>query len=70
MVSDYGKWSRAAIKRGNYPDLIEMLNRTGSAEALEQGEAKGWNEWQVENKARGYGVTAKGLDAMMGAPPQ
>lgn len=70
MVSDYGRWSRNAIKRGDYPELADMLDRTGAAEAIEQGEAKGWNDWQIENKARGYGVTAEGLGELMGSLPQ
>lgn len=64
VVSQFGKWTRAAIKRGEYPELAEMVNRTGGAEAIEMGEAKGWEDWQVQNKARGYGVTNDALDAM------
>lgn len=67
MVSDYGKWSRQAIKRGDYPELTEMVNRTGGAEAAETGLEKGWSETQVDNRARRYGVTADGIDAMADA---
>lgn len=66
VISDYGKWARASIKRGDYPELTEMLDRTGAAEATKQGAVRGWSDGQVERKAQAYGVTAEGLDALMG----
>jgi hypothetical protein len=64
-VSRFRRLANASIKRGDYPDLIPMLDRTGAAEAKEQGEAKGWEPYRIENKARNYGVSDDALATIM-----
>ncbi len=66
VVSSYRKQATAAIKRGDYPELAEMVNRTGSAQAVEFGAERGLEMFQVESRARAYGVTLEGLTALMG----
>lgn len=67
-VTRFRRLANVAIKRGEFPDMAPMLDRTGGAEALEQGEAKGWDDWRIENKARGYGVSTEEIENLMTFP--
>jgi len=68
-VSKYRRLATAAIKRGQYPDLRPMLDRTGAAEAQEQGQQKGWSDLRVQGKARAYGVTGEALSNVLNFQP-
>lgn len=56
VVASYRRQATAAIKRGDYPELTEMVNRTGARQAIEYGEERGLDMFQVESRARSYGV--------------
>lgn len=64
-VSRYRRLATAAIKRGDYPDMDPMLDRTGTAQAQDMGEKKGWEPYRIENKARSYGVSDDALANIM-----
>jgi len=68
-VSRFRRLATASIKRGDYPDLAEMVDRTGGTQAREQGEAKGWDGAKIENKARSYGVSSDALADVLNFQP-
>lgn len=64
-VTRYRRLATAAIKRGDYPDMDAMLDRTGAKQAQDMGEKKGWEPYRIENKARAYGVSDDALADIM-----
>lgn len=65
VVTTYRRLANQQIERGRYPELAEMVNRTGLAQATEYGEERGYSADQISRRAiNSYGVSPDQLDAI------
>lgn len=69
LVSRYRKQANSAIKRGDYPELDDMVDRTGLAEAIDYGEERGFDAYQIEGRSRRYGVDADAAQSLLNFQP-